>query len=208
MEKNQKKHQKPPQSSTFLSYREYHLERLREALSKGEVDPPIVPLLKLINSSNHFVTTSSCSGRIVLLETDEEERKRESAFHRKWHRPVTFEEVWEGIASYSGNLVLWLKVDPLILHVATDSLERAKTLLSAVRSAGIKIAGIQVIDEQKIHIEIRGIDNLVVPVYWNGILVNENFVKTLVYFANKKLIRNQRRLERLYNALKPLFSKN
>ncbi len=190
---------------TFNDYRKHHLERLKIALSQGEVDPPIVPLLNMINSSPHFVTTSSCSGRIVLLETDIHERKRESAFWRKWHRPITLEELWEGIEAYKGSQVLWLKVDPLILHVATDSVERALAFIGAVRRAGIKIAGIQTIDNTKVHIEIRGIDHMALPVYHRRLLIDKKYAKVLVFFANQKLIRNQARLERLYNTLIPLF---
>ena len=36
---------------------------------KGFLDAPIVDLVNLINSHKDYVTTSSCSGRIVLFAT-------------------------------------------------------------------------------------------------------------------------------------------
>ncbi|NPA86459.1 MAG: hypothetical protein GXO00_00405 [Candidatus Diapherotrites archaeon] len=187
-------------------YREKHLKRLEEALKRGEVDPPAVPLLEIVNRVPDAVSTSSCSGRVVLLETDVEERKRESAFHRKWHRPVTTEELLEGFRSFSGE-VLWLKMDPLIFHVATRTLDLAREMVSAAREAGIKVAGIQVIDPWKVNVEVRGIDQMAVPLYWKGEpLLDEEHVRRFVPIVNRKMLKNQRRLEKLYDSWYKLFN--
>ncbi len=185
-------------------YRRRHLRRLGEALEKGEVDPPIVPLLNLLNSNDNYVTTSSCSGRVVLLSTSPEEDKYSSSFHRKWHRPVMFEEVWEGYREFEGSY-LWLKVDPFILHVAAKSLPHAQALVETARRAGIKIAGIQVIRPHRVNIEIRGIDSMAVPLHWGRPLVDRDYVKVLVEIANRKMVKNMRRLERFYGAVEELL---
>ena len=183
----------------WKAYREHHLRRLEEALERGEVDPPIVPLLRLLNRCKDIVTTSSCSGRVVLLGTSKEEDKASSFFHRKWHRPVMVEEVLEGFETFQGD-VLWFKVDPLIIHVATRTLDLAYGLVKEARRAGIKIAGIQVIEEHRVNIEVRGIDYMAVPLFWDGKpLVTEGYVRNLVPIANRKMVKNQGRLERLYN---------
>ncbi len=187
-------------------YREKHLRRLREAMERGEVDPPVIPLLELVNSVPDLVTTSSCSGRIVLLGTSKEEDKASSFFHRKWHRPVMFEEVVEGYQDFGGD-VLWFKFDPLILHVAARTLRAGYLLVRGARAAGIKVTGIQVISPWKVHVEVRGIDHMAVPLYWDGEpLVEEDYLRSLVHIANRKMVKNQRRLERLYEEWYKLFN--
>lgn len=186
----------------WKTYREKHLRRLEEALAKGEVDPPAVPLLKVLNSYEGIVTTSSCSGRIILLATSKEEDKASSYFHKKWHRPVMVEEVIDGVESFRGD-VLWLKVDPLIFHVAAKDLEIAYGLVKEARKAGIKIAGIQVIEDFRVNVEVRGIDAMAVPVFWNGErLVSKEYIRRIVPIANRKMVKNQKRLERLYEVWK------
>ena len=171
-----------------------------EAKARGEVDVPIIPLLDALNSHPLIVTTSSCSGRVVLLSTDMWERKRESAFHRKWHRPVSADEVWEGMSTFHGD-VLWLKVDPFIIHVGFGDVRLAMDFLRVVRGAGVKIAGIQWVDEEKAHVEVRGIDHMAVPVVREGhVLVNRAYVRELTRFANVKMVRNAQRLARLFEA--------
>lgn len=193
-------------SDAWESYRRHHLRRYTDAKKRGEVDAPILPLLDLINSQRDMVTTSSCSGRVVLLETDVSERKRESAFYRKWHRPVTTDEVWEALQAYSGANVLWFKVDPFILHVAFWDLPTALDIIRLARSAGFKIAGIQACDSSKIHVEIRGIDSMTVPVYFKRLLIDRPYVRELVGFANRKIVRNAERtvlfFERLLSYLR------
>ncbi len=171
-----------------------------EAKKRGAVDVPIVPLLDVINANPHYVTTSSCSGRVVLLATSRNEKKGESYFYGKWHRPVLFDEVWPLVESFRGEM-LWFKVDPFILHVAADSLGAALHIISLARSAGIKIAGIQSADSEKYHVEIRGIDTVATPLYDGELLVGEGYVAALVRVANRKMVRNARRIARFFDAV-------
>ncbi len=187
-------------SEAWQAYRRHHLERYQRAKASGEVDVPIVPLLDLLNGHPDIVTTSSCSGRIVLLETDITERKRESAFYRKWHRPVTTDEVWSALTAYSGD-VLWFKVDPFILHVAFSDLFLALDVIRLARASGFKIAGIQTCDASKVHVEIRGIDQMALPVYRGRLLVDRSYVREIVAFANRKMVRNARRTALIFSNL-------
>lgn len=185
-------------SDAWEAYRRRHLHRYAQARRNGEVDAPIVPLLDLINSREDMVTTSSCSGRVVLLETDVSERKRESAFYRKWHGPVTTDAVWDALREYPGGGVLWFKVDPFILHVAFRDLRTALDVVRLARSSGFKIAGVQACDSAKVHVEIRGIDSMAVPVHFGRLLVGRSYVRELVRFANRKIVRNAERTARFF----------
>jgi len=187
-------------SSRWRIYRNKHLLSYRDAKLRGAVDPAVVPLLDLINAHPDYVTTSSCSGRVVLVSTSFAGKKGESFFYRKWHRPVIFDEVWDALTSYSGSL-LWFKFDPFIIHLGAKDLHAALRIISLARSAGIKIAGIQSADRSKFHVEIRGIDSMAVPLYHRGCLVNEDYVGELVRFANGKMVRNAERLAQFFSVV-------
>ena len=71
---------------------------LGEAILKNKVDEPIKRVLKIINKNKDWVTTSSCSGRIVLLSI--KEGKKDADFYKKWHGKVKAEEVELAIIHY------------------------------------------------------------------------------------------------------------
>ncbi len=189
----------------WKTYRRKHLRKLEEALKEEAVDVPIIPVLNVINNKEEFVTTSSCSGRVVLLATDLYERKEPSSFVGKWHRPVMVEEVLDKVSSFEG-MFLWFKVEPFILHLASKDLESAKRILSIARESGIKVAGVQSFREGIYHIELRNIEYMAVPVVWEGERVLEDAtLSKMVNIANWKMVKNQQRLQRFYeNLLKSL----
>jgi tRNA wybutosine-synthesizing protein 3 len=182
-------------------YREKHLGKYENARRAGAADAPIVPLLDAINEHEEYVTTSSCSGRVTLLATDRSEKKGVSYFYRKWHRPVLFDELWNAIRNYHGEGILLLKFDPFILHVGAKDLEAAAKLVKIAHEAGVKIAGIQSLDETKAHVEIRGIDTVSLPVWDKKPLITEEYARYITNYLNRKFVRNAERLARLYEAV-------
>lgn len=187
-------------SQRWKAYRGKHLEKYLRARELGAVDPAVVPLLDCINARPDYVTTSSCSGRIVLLSTSSAEKKGDSFFYRKWHHPVTSDDVWDALTSYSGS-ILWFKLDPFILHIGAENLSSAFRIIDLARSAGVKIAGIQSADSSKIHVEIRGIDSIAIPFYDGKPLLGREYVKHIVRFANRKIVKNAMRLARLFSIM-------
>ncbi len=174
-------------------YRKHHLSRYEEHKKKGLVDPGIPEIVERINKREDVVTLSSCYGRIVLIESDEEDKKRPEAFRGKWHREVSREGVWEIVEEFEGE-VLWFKFEPFILHVATKSIGTAKLLLRSGIEAGFKHSGIISMDEVKYVVEIRGTDYISSPVYVRGYRVDEGYVGVLVHLANVKFRRNRERV--------------
>ena len=81
----------------WFEFKRRKLEGYIEAKEKNEVDEDIVPLLDLINSFEDFVTLSSCSGRIAVIDMPEFGDKVEATFLGKWHRCVSYEEVFEAV---------------------------------------------------------------------------------------------------------------
>ena len=141
-----------------------------------------------------FVTTSSCSGRFVLLEFNIETSKKEAKFYKRWHRTVTAEEVELALSEYpeTKNLPLWFKVEPFIFHVAAKDLNTAKKFLETVRKIGIKRGGIQTVSANKIMIEIQGTGYMAIPTW----AINGEWTK-VIDIGNEILERNFKMLKKM-----------
>lgn len=179
----------------FGMVKEYHHTTFEKAVREKKADPPIIPLCAFLNGLPEFFTASSCSGRITVLELDEEENKRESAFFYKKHGKINAAAVWKRVHEKSQNN-LWFKQEPFILHIGTNSLENANLMLGCCHEAGIKRAGIMAAKPGKFILEIIGTHGLAVPVKQkNTVLVQKKFFGLLVKQANKKLEINFGRLK-------------
>lgn len=181
---------------SWKNFKESILKNFESHLKEGRVDKEVLELIKKINSNHMLVTTSSCSGRIVLLEFDLNEGKKTAEFYRKWHRSVSESEIIDAIVNYKSKKPLWFKFEPLILHIAAANVDVAAQFLKKIRAQGIKRGGIQSITKQKVMIEIQGNGQLIFPVLsgtcnWNDIIkiANEMLEKNL------KLIRKLEKVE-------------
>ncbi|QQR92608.1 MAG: hypothetical protein IPJ89_05685 [Candidatus Iainarchaeum archaeon] len=187
----------------FRMVKERHQKSLETAISEKKIDPLMIPISKFIAQTKEYFTTSTCSGRITLMDLDEKEMKREGAFFRKWHRTVTFKEVWEGICDESNAGNLWFKQDGLVMLLGTHSMENAKHVLDVVHNLGMKRIGINHFEPGKVHIEIFGTHHMSVPVKsGKKVLVEKEYVKELVKLANKKWKMNDATLKKLCATLK------
>ncbi len=187
----------------FRMVKERHTKSLENAITEKKIDPLMIPISNYIATTKEFFTTSTCSGRITLMDLDETEKKREGAFFRKWHRTVTFDEVWEGICDETNTGNVWFKQDGLVVLIGTNTLENAKHVLNVVHNLGIKRVGINHFEPGKIHIELFGTQHMSVPVKrGKEILAGKEYVKELVKLANKKWKLNDKTLKKLCAALK------
>lgn len=168
-------------------------KKLSEAAACGEADKAVLPILSRINKNKNLVSTSSCFGRMVLLEFEGD--KKESNFYRKWHRKINVKEVKTAINEYSGKKTLWFKFEPFILHVAAKDIESAKDFVETARKLGIKRGGIQTIAKEKVMIELQGNCQLIVPVKAVG-----NW-DSIVKLANKMFETNSEKLKQLEKAI-------
>ena len=193
---------------TFKKQKDRALERLR---IQG-ADEEIVPIISEINSFEGFFTTSSCSGRIVLICLPEIGAKREAKFVGKWHRSVTKEEVLEAIKLKSSTGVpekgeVWLLSQSPILHVACRDLEKAKALLRIAIASGFKYSSIKAIANAegngKVMVEIVSTERMDVPLGKDGVLFcSESHMDFILSKANFMLERGKGKLKRFYFGLK------
>jgi len=63
-------------NSRFLNARSKAISSLKKAIEKGKIDEKALPIVKKINAIGDFFTTSSCSGRIAVLEIPSFGQKR------------------------------------------------------------------------------------------------------------------------------------
>jgi tRNA wybutosine-synthesizing protein 3 len=190
--------------SRFYMTKNHHKQTFLKAKKEGKMDKDFIPFCEFISKTDNYFTSSCCAGRIALVGLNKDEDKRESAFHRRWHRKVKLKEIIEGIESYQGD-VLWFKQEPLILHLGTSDIEHAKIILALCESVGIKRAGIKVAKDGKMIVEVLGTHNINAPVKEGKMCVEKKYIEYLVKKANQKFEKNQEVLKKLTKKAKKIL---
>ena len=122
------------------------------------------------------------------------------------HKPVSVNQVKLSLRNLTGSGELWFKQEPLIIHTAARNLERAQQLLDLAKLSGFKKSGI-IASKRRFVVEIEGTDILSTIIGKEGkVFVDDNYLKILVETANKKLLRNLNKKDKLYNILKKELS--
>ncbi|MDO8537443.1 MAG: hypothetical protein Q7S21_01005 [archaeon] len=174
-----------------------HKQTLEKAIKEGKADKPIIPLLEFIASTKNFYTSSSCSGRILLLGIPTNGSKKESFFHAKWHRTIEWKELLEALETPSKG-ALWFKAEPFILHIGTDCVENANTVLEAMKLTGVKRGGIMLAQKEKVMLELIGTQTISLPVReGTQMLVQEDYLQKVFEIANEKTQKNYEMLAKL-----------
>uniref|UniRef100_A0A4X1UFE6 tRNA wybutosine-synthesizing protein 3 homolog n=1 Tax=Sus scrofa TaxID=9823 RepID=A0A4X1UFE6_PIG len=152
---------------------------------KGCVDEDVVEIVQLLNGREQFFTTSSCAGRIILLEQGMdslEVQKQNCCWLLVSHKPCVKDDVIVALKKANGDAIL--KFEPLVLHVQCRQLQDAQIL--AVRST----------------------HGLEVPLSHKGkLMVTEEYIDFLLKIANHKMEENKKRIERFYNCLQLALEK-
>jgi tRNA wybutosine-synthesizing protein 3 len=201
----------------------------KDKSKKGSIDKGMIPLVSIINSKSDFYTTSSCAGRIVLLEM-RSKKKNECDWIFAKHGKVTFNEVNSALNKFSmknndvkninetkihnsrttakkpNNAIkyeVWLKQQPLILHVACRNLDAAKRLLETSRKL-FKKAGIIGLTERKITVEVIGSEHIETIVMDQNFAADEKYLKELVKHANVKYEENGKKTNLFLSLVKGL----
>ncbi len=119
--------------------RERALERLRAHLERGLVDRDIAGFLLELNELKQCLfTTSSCSGRVVVLEAADFFDKHGASMLASWHDPVECLEGVRRFCSYTPGpgRIAWASLQPPILHVAAANEGVARRLARCGDEAG------------------------------------------------------------------------
>ncbi len=157
---------------------------------QGFIDEDIKCLLQTLKEKE-YKTTSSCSGRIVLITKSGEKGPARWIF--KSHDNVKGKEIFNLVQK---NSPVWFLQEPMILHAKAKSLDSAQKLLTLAKNSGLKISGITSI--KNCSIEIRGTERM------ETILTkecSEDYISLLVDKANEKLNKTKQKIKRFLKNL-------
>ena len=161
---------------------------------KQSIDEPIRNIVTLVNASSDFFTTSSCSGRIMLInETDREKRKNGSQFVYVSHDYVETKrasELLQSLKCLSGSV--YFKLEPLIIHIECRSLQLAISLLNYMKSQDeFKHTSIVSASGKKFIVSIRAVVKMEIPImYDNRIIVDDLLFEKYLEIANVRMREN------------------
>lgn len=188
---------------TFEQDKERTLKKMisNDQSNKGSIDKPIKSLLNVINRTKDFYTTSSCSGRVILIQIPKNGKKREAEFLYRTHSKAKVKEVMAALNKKTTDSV-WFRQEAAILHVAARTLENASKLLRIARLIGFKRSGIFEI-KKRVIMELMATEKMEVIVAKDGgLLVDKDYVKILVEEGNKKMTETWDKLKQLETKIK------
>jgi len=184
----------------FLKRKQDVLSKLDKSY-KSSWDEKIAELCNKINSFDNYYTTSSCSGRIVLMV--EQDKKDRDLFVFVYHDEISLKWLKEDLKlALKKKKHVKLKLEPCILHVSCKSLEDAQKLYDRAKLAGWKKSGI-IGMKNGFVVELNSTERLEFPIiHENKIFVDDEFLKIVVDESNKKLKKSWEKIKRLEKALK------
>lgn len=167
----------------------------RDKSGEQQVDEKIKKLVDRINKSKDYYTTSSCSGRIVLVKSLVDKAK--NVFLFKSHDKISIQDLKKAIENINYKDLVYFKQEPVILHIACSDLQKAEELLEKAQDSGFKKKGI-ITTRSRIVVELIGSEKLELPIISNKrLLVNDAYLKLLIKEANERLERSWEKLCRL-----------
>lgn len=166
---------------------------------KQSWDLKIINLCDKINSLDNYYTTSSCSGRVVILKDSKE--KRDDLFIFVSHDEISFKQLKEEIEKIKFKDLIYFKCDPVILHVSCRTLKDCQNLIGKAMEAGWKRNGI-ISSDKRFVVELNATGKLEFPLFKDGkLLVDDNFLELIVSESNRKLKKSWEKINRLKKEL-------
>ncbi len=189
--------------------KKYWLERKKEFMKRiemdkeiGYLDPGIEVYLAAINNREKSFTTSSCIGRVTIVDADYPWQRKESSVIFKKHNELSKEEL-ENIIRIPPARTYWLNVNGPILHINTLNLNEAVYILEKAREAGFKHSGIMNISRNGIMVELISGTQFAIPLRTKDtfIIDTEEGINEIITIVNKTLKEGRERLKKLKQGL-------
>jgi len=161
----------------------------------GEWDDKIKDLCGAINLKEDYYTTSSCSGRILIMK--DQEKKGPGVFLWVSHDVINFRILKNVLRKIKHNGFVKFKQEPCIMHVACRTLEKAQELVDKAREVGWKRSGI-ITTSKRFIVELMSTEKLEFLIMDSGhLLVAEEYLKIVVKKSNENLKRTWEKIEKL-----------
>ena len=187
----------------FLENKKIALQKLEKAKKDNLVDEGIIPILDIINEFDDYFTSSSCFGRIVLLELPVIGDKKNAKFIGKWHRSINADEFLSAMEKAETGQ-LWLLAQSSIIHIIAKTNTVADKILKIAYSCGFKHSGFKSV-ENKIVVEICSTERLDSPVGKDGTLFcDQQYLDLLVDISNEIIKKSNAKLEKIEQELRAL----
>lgn len=163
----------------------------KDKSSINQWDKKIIPLCNKINFIPEYCTTSSCSGRIVIIKKPDKKKKQIWFF--KTHEKTNFNELKNQLEKIKSSDLIYFKVEPCALHVSCKNIESANKLIKIAKKSGWKKSGISI--GKKIMAEMYSSESLEMPIKNQQNLIDENFLRILVKEANQKIEKTNKKIK-------------
>ncbi|XP_039282299.1 tRNA wybutosine-synthesizing protein 3 homolog isoform X2 [Nilaparvata lugens] len=174
---------------------------------KGSFDVLISNLICKLNDHQDYVTTSSCSGRILLYVQDSERRKQDCRWLFVSHDSISEDvsALHEKFESTNGEVCL--KFEPFILHVQCRTIKSAKSLQTCVLHCGLRNSGLVIGNHGKIMLGVRCSNGMEIPITddHGTVLVSDEYLKFIVRKMNSRMDENKNVISRFESEVDMLF---
>jgi tRNA wybutosine-synthesizing protein 3 len=188
-------------NGTEVSEKDFILHK-RNALSrtdnsrKSAIDDAVLPLVNLINSLSGFYTTSSCSGRIMLIGRKSDKKNETEWLFTSHEISIVKKGLPDG--------AVWFRQENMILHLAAKSISLANQFIESASASGFKRSGI-IYAGSRIVVSVESPDRINALIARNRKLyVSEEGITALAEEANSRLKTNFSRIKRLYSAVEKM----
>ncbi|CAF1576015.1 unnamed protein product [Rotaria magnacalcarata] len=189
-------------SKHFDQWKHDALSSDKEDLSrKHSIDDYIVNVINRINGHNDYYTSSSCSGRTLVLSSSStvtSSTKSDCQWLYVTHEHADLEAVLNCLEQRPKEIdMVSIKFEAFILHVICRTLECAKVLLNIALECGYRNSGLVISNQGKITLAIRSTHVLEVPLVIGGNLaVDQNYITQIVSIANEKMTANKTKIDK------------
>ncbi|MEM0000001.1 MAG: hypothetical protein QXH02_00510 [Desulfurococcaceae archaeon] len=183
----------------WKSRKEYMWRRIWEDLEIGYLDRDLLPLLVLVNTDSELYTTSSCSGRIVVMDSDYPWSRDETGIVFKAHIPVKPEEL-VFVYRFEPHKRIWINVTGPIVHIYSSTMKKATQILEVARKSGFKHSGIMHLSKARgVFLElVTGIFVSQLVRTRDRVFIKYEDLEAFIKLLNAALLEGKKRLQRLY----------
>ena len=160
------------------------MKQKRDKSPQGFIDQDILPLLKLINRK--YTTTSSCSGRITLMNGVQ---KGTAQWLYKTHGKASAVNIYKILQK---NSPLHFFYEPIILHIQCKEKEEAQALLQKLQNHGFKKACLRSFKHWTLEINETGKMETILTKD-----LSKEYLSLLVKQANNRLKKTKESIKKL-----------
>ncbi len=167
--------------------------------SKGGWDKKILGLCEKINKKKNYYTTSSCSGRVVVMV--DKDRKGPGVFLWASHDLISFKKLKDELNKVNYSGFVKFKQEPAIMHVACRTLKDAQDLVDKAKFVGWKRSGI-IASGKRFVVELMSTEKLEFLIMNEGqILVDNSYLELVAKKSNENLKKTWEKIEKLKKSI-------